>query len=141
MERVLHASLHALAAAGGAPAAALALDLGDGLDPRRIAARFGVVVAFPGAAAVASEDPDLAALLQAARQAHQAVNRKGFDREPVADDDLHQGFEAGVPAVQAVLRATSRMCRRFRDVDAAARFTDDREVFCRHLARLYGGRS
>jgi hypothetical protein len=136
MEKALRASLHALSMTSSATAAVLALDLAPGLDPRRVAARFGVVVAFPGGKAASSEEPDLTALLHEARQAHQSLNRKGFDRD--TDHGLREAFEAGIPALQAVLRATTGMCRRLLGMDAAARFPRDRDIFRRHLATLYG---
>lgn len=139
MDKVLRAALHALTAARSPHAASLALDLAPDLDPRQVAARFGILVPF-GLGETGENDADAAldGLLAKARSAHKALNRQGFDRLPEIGDDLCDAFETGVPALQVVRAVAARMLRCLESMNAAGRFMADHAIFTRHLVRLYG---
>ncbi len=138
MDKAMLASLHALAAAGSAQAATLALDLRPDLDPRQVAERFGIIISIAARMDVAPRDPALPTLLEEAKRAYRSFSREGFHRDLAPGDQLVEAFESGVPLLQGVSRTTAAMCRRFAEIGVAEAFDPDRQMFRQHLAILYG---
>jgi hypothetical protein len=143
MDKMLLASLHALVSARHWLAVVLARDLAPDINAAGLARRLdlGGKVVLLRPVADDPDDPVAAALLRDAQKAHQGLNRQGFDRLPAKDDELCEAFEAGVPALQTVLRDVAAARRRLAEIAVPERFEQDQAIFRQHFARLYGGQS
>jgi hypothetical protein len=161
MDRVLKASLHALAGARNREAILLVLTLRPDIDFAPLAALLdinesgGDNVVMLRATAVSDhflsviEDadrvgPDIAGLMAEGRKAFRGLARQGFGNEDANDPIIVEGFVKGSRALKNMRGQVSAFLERLDQMalpcaDWEGQFTADKERFAEQFLLLYGG--